>query len=87
MATPGLITATTTYPSVYPSSFQPAGVIGNTYPMVSPNYSNPGQYYGNMQQPYPAMSQPVFSTGGAIAPPPPYSNIDNTNLNTFNNKF
>ena len=80
MASQGLIGATTTYPSVYPSSsFQPAGAYGNSYPMVSStNYSNPVQYNGNMQQqqpPYPAMSQSVFSTSGTIAPPPLYSNM------------
>ena len=79
MTTPGLIATTNTYPSVYPSSsFQPGGAYGNSYPMVSStNYSNPGQYNGNVQQQpyYPAMSQSVFSTNGTIAPPPIYSNM------------
>ena len=79
MASQGIIATTTTYPSVYPSSyFQPAGAYGNSYPMVSStNYSNPGQYMQQQQQqPYPAMSQSVFSTNGTIAPSPPlYSNM------------
>ena len=76
MTTPGLIATTTAYPSVYPSSFQPVGLNGNSYPMVSStNYSNPGQYMQQQQQPYPAMSQSVFSTRGTIAAPPLYSNM------------
>ena len=81
MASQGLIATTTAYPSVYPSSyFQPVGAYGNSYPMVSStNHSNPVQYNGNkqqQQQPYPAMSQSVFSTYGTIAPSLPlYSNM------------
>ena len=87
MSTSGLIPTTNTYPSVYSSSIQP-GIIGS-YPMTSINYSNPGQYYGNMQQqqqPFPTMSQSVFGTNGTLAPPPPYTNLNN-NYSSFNNKF